>query len=97
MAHYQITIAESGKCLERLIEDVYNSDGNIVTNVLGDWQPCQRRHVGMDYRTSKNDIGRNKNTPSPIMSVFNLEIERTNILMMSVIFVFLAIILYKLN
>ena len=97
MSHYQITVAESGKCLERLVEDVYNSDGNIVTNVLGNWQPCQRRHVGLGKGTNKNSVGSSKNTPNPIMSVFNLEIERTNILMMSVIFVFLAIILYKLN
>jgi hypothetical protein len=46
MAHYQITVTTVGKCLERMVEDVYNSDGNIVTNILGPWRPCQKRHVG---------------------------------------------------
>ena len=98
MAYYQMTTAQSGKCLERLVEDVYDANGNIVTNVIGDWQPCQRRHVGISGRT----IGITR--PDMIVPQKRLmkseqdeESERVNLLMVGVIVVFVGIILYKLK
>ncbi len=98
MAHYQITTAQSGKCLERLVEDVYDANGGIVTNVLGNWQPCQRRHVGLGGRTS----GSNK--PEMMMPQKRMlkseqeeESERVNLLMVGVIVLFVGIILYKIK
>lgn len=106
MAHYQITASQDGGCYERLVEDRYNSNGNIETVVLGGWQPCQKRHVGISGRSGggltgsgKFDFARSKNKlVSPkmmVMSVPEKEIERTNILMISVIIVFVGITLYK--
>ena len=98
MAYYQMTTAQSGKCLERLVEDVYDANGNVVTNVIGDWQPCQRRHVGISGRTG--------GIPKPEMmmpqkkmlrSEQDEESERVNLLMVGVIVVFVGIILYKLK
>ncbi len=98
MAYYQMTTAQSGKCLERLVEDVYDANGGIITNVIGDWQPCQRRHVGIGGRTS--------GIPQPEMIVPQKkmlrseqeeESERVNLLMVGVIVVFVGIILYKLK
>ena len=98
MAYYQITSSTTGKCLERLVEDQYDAAGNIVTNVLGNWQPCQRRHVGIGNRTS--------GIPRPDMMIPQKKMlksdqdeksERVNLLMVGVIVVFVGIILYKLN
>ena len=97
MAHYQITTAESGKCLERLVEDVYDANGNIVTNVLGTWQPCQKRHVGLGAKVTKNTVAKSGSIPQPMMSVQQKEQERINILMVSVIAVFAALIIFKLK
>ena len=93
-----MTTAQSGKCLERLVEDVYDANGGIITNVIGGWQPCQRRHVGISGRTS--------GIPRPEMmmpqkkmlrSEQEEESERVNLLMVGVIVVFVGIILYKLK
>lgn len=98
MAYYQITSSTTGKCLERLVEDQYDAEGNIVTNVLGTWQPCQRRHVGIGGRTSGST------RPEMIMPQKKMlrsdqekESERVNLLMVGVIVVFVGIILYKLK
>jgi hypothetical protein len=97
MAHYQITTAESGKCLERLVEDVYDANGNIVTNVLGPWQPCQKRHVGIGAKGTRTTVARSGNIPQPMMSVQQKEVERINILMISVIAIFTALIIFNLK
>lgn len=98
MAHYQITTAESGKCLQRLVEDVYDANGNIITNVLGSWEPCRRGTVGISDRTTDPD-GETPNVKAPkaLRSVQMVQEERVNILMVSVIVVMVALILYKLR
>ena len=98
MAHYQITTAQSGKCLERLVEDVYDANGGIVTNVLGNWQPCQRRHVGIDGRTSGSGKPEMMMPQKKMLkSEQEEESERVNLLMIGVIVIFVGIILYKLK
>jgi hypothetical protein len=98
MAYYQMTTSVSGKCLERLVEDTFDPDGNIQTTVLGSWQPCQRRHVGIGGRTGGST------RPEMIMPQKKMlrsdqekESERVNLLMVGVIVVFVGIILYKLK
>jgi len=98
MAHYQMTTAQSGKCLERLVEDVYDANGGIITNVLGDWQPCQRRHVGIWNRTSGSTKPEMMMPQKKMLkSEQEEESERVNLLMVGVIVVFVGIILYKLK
>jgi len=99
MAHYQITTAESGKCLQRLVEDVYDANGNIVTNVLGNWEPCRRGTVGISGRVAVPPSGNvpSFKAPKALRSVQMVQEERVNILMVSVIVVMVALILYKLR
>jgi len=100
MAHYQITTAASGKCLQRLVEDVYDSNGNIVTNVLGDWEPCRKGTVGIGRGGTDADGG----TPTmrvpqrkSLRSDEDVENERANIMLISVLVLVVGLIIYKLQ
>lgn len=41
--YYQITSSTTGVCLQRLVEDTYGPDGQIITTVLGNWERCDRK------------------------------------------------------
>ncbi len=89
MAHYQITTAASGKSLQRLVEDVYDSNGNIVTNVIGDWEPCRKGTVGIGRGGTDPDGGTPTMPRIPkrksLRSDEDVENERANIMLVSVL------------
>jgi hypothetical protein len=98
MAHYQITVSSNGTCLERLVEDNYDANGNVITTVLGDWQRCKMRHVGIGGRTSGSGKPEMMMPQKKMLrSEQEEESERVNLLMIGVIVLFVGIILYKLR
>ena len=94
MAYYQITTAESGRCLERLVEDTYDANGNIVTNVLGPWQVCKKRHVGIE---GKGSLSGPEMPKRMLLTTEQSEDSKLNILLVSVIASLVIIIIWKLS
>jgi hypothetical protein len=97
MAHYQITVTTVGKCLERMVEDVYNSDGNIVTNILGPWRPCQKRHVGLG-RSGKGGAGSrhmSRDAPQALMRIVAPTLKPKNDLLTLALVIGGGFIIYK--
>ena len=66
-----------------------------VTNTGEKSTPIEHGLVAV--KGSRNTVGRSGNIPQPMMSVKQKEQERINILMVSVIVVFAALIIFKLK
>lgn len=70
MAHYQLTTATNGKCLQRLVELVYDANGNEQINVLGTWEYC-------DHRTGFNISDPNNSYDVVSTSRSNLDVRES--------------------